>query len=197
MLKICAIVLTFYSLFGAINCELGFENGGYDNGYQLNAPLVQLGYDNERYTNGNGNGFENEEATDGLSAIPGEPGIDYPTYDKVPETSFQCENFEFPGYYADREARCQVFHICQAGNRKDSFLCPNGTLFNQEFLVCDWWNRVDCDRAEDFYSINESIFREMQEASERLMQEAARRAQEQQGEGGYDYTPAGNYSLLM
>ena len=25
-----------------------------------------------------------------------------------------------------------------------SFLCPNGTLFQQEYLVCDWWFNVDC-----------------------------------------------------
>ena len=35
-----------------------------------------------------------------------------------------------PGYYADPEAECQVFHICAAdafgGLSKYSFLCPNG-----------------------------------------------------------------------
>ena len=39
------------------------------------------------------------------------------------------------GYYADPEAECQVFHICsddgQGGMTKYSFLCPNGTIFNQ------------------------------------------------------------------
>ena len=28
--------------------------------------------------------------------------------------------------------------------RKFSFLCPNGTIFNQEKLVCDAWFNVDC-----------------------------------------------------
>ena len=25
-----------------------------------------------------------------------------------------------------------------------SFLCPNGTIFNQEYFICDWWFNVDC-----------------------------------------------------
>ena len=49
-----------------------------------------------------------------------------------------------PGFYADPEAECQGYHVCMplfGGNvdRKMSFLCPNGTIFNQELFVCDWW----------------------------------------------------------
>lgn len=47
------------------------------------------------------------------------------------------------GYYADTETRCQVFHVCtsipNADPIKASFLCPNGTLFNQEAFVCQWY----------------------------------------------------------
>ena len=54
----------------------------------------------------------------------------------------------FSGYYADEEAQCQVFHICTAdgagGLAKYSFLCPNGTIFNQNYFICDWWFNVDC-----------------------------------------------------
>ena len=25
-----------------------------------------------------------------------------------------------------------------------SFLCPNGTLFEQQYFICDWWFNVDC-----------------------------------------------------
>ena len=32
---------------------------------------------------------------------------------------------------------------------KYSFLCPNGTIFNQEYFICDWWFNVDCSKAED------------------------------------------------
>ena len=56
-----------------------------------------------------------------------------------------------------------MFHICQdRGNRiqKDSFLCPNGTIFNQQYLVCDWWFNFDCADAEAFYSVNELIGQE-------------------------------------
>jgi hypothetical protein len=45
---------------------------------------------------------------DESGAIPGRAGIDYPIFDKVPLTSFQCTDQQFPGYYADTEAQCQV-----------------------------------------------------------------------------------------
>ena len=31
---------------------------------------------------------------------------------------------------------------------KYSFLCPNGTIFNQGYFICDWWFNVDCSEAE-------------------------------------------------
>ncbi|XP_064082015.1 pro-resilin-like [Macrobrachium nipponense] len=97
--------------------------------------------------------------------IPGGgiPGEDYPVLASVPDTGFDCNAQNVPGYYADTdpEAGCQVFHICQdrpSGRRQqDSFLCPNGTIFNQQYLVCDWWFNFDCADAEDFYSVNELI----------------------------------------
>merc|ERR1711970_747889 len=71
-------------------------------------------------------------------AIPGEPGEDYPIYSEVPETSFSCDGQVEGGYYSDPEAECQAFHICGGGSAgsliKYSFLCPNGSLFNQEYL---------------------------------------------------------------
>ncbi|XP_029162029.1 uncharacterized protein LOC114933563 [Nylanderia fulva] len=100
--------------------------------------------------------------------IPGVAGLDYPIFRQVPRTRFECERHRHPGYYADPEADCQAFHICQHGGRKDSFLCPNGTLFNQERLVCTWWNTVDCSRAQSFYSINEAVAKAMEEADRRI-----------------------------
>jgi hypothetical protein len=41
-------------------------------------------------------------------ALPGTPGTDYPIYARVPKTSFDCKNQEWPGYYADVEAQCQA-----------------------------------------------------------------------------------------
>merc|ERR1711892_142124 len=94
-------------------------------------------------------------------AIPGTPGEDYPIFSEVPETSFLCDGQADGGYYADPEAECQAFHICandgSAGLTKYSFLCPNGTLFQQQYFVCDWWFNVDCSTAEEFYSLNDEI----------------------------------------
>merc|ERR1711892_252300 len=94
-------------------------------------------------------------------AIPGTPGEDYPIFSEVPETSFLCDGQADGGYYADPEAECRAFHICandgSAGLTKYSFLCPNGTLFQQQYFVCDWWFNVDCSTAEEFYSLNDEI----------------------------------------
>ncbi|CAL4188532.1 unnamed protein product, partial [Meganyctiphanes norvegica] len=104
-------------------------NGGSNGGYGAADPLEELG-----------------------ALIPGGgvPGEDYPVLAEVPDTGFECFA---PGYYADTapEAGCQVFHICQDAGRIDSFLCPNGTIFNQQYFVCDWWYNFDCATAEDFY----------------------------------------------
>uniref|UniRef100_A0A1I8NSE4 Chitin-binding type-2 domain-containing protein n=1 Tax=Stomoxys calcitrans TaxID=35570 RepID=A0A1I8NSE4_STOCA len=91
------------------------------------------------------------------SAIPGVPGVDYPVYGQVPRTNFDCAQQPLPGYYSDIEAQCQVFHIC-ALNRTYSFLCPNGTIFSQEVLVCVWWNQYDCASAPSLYANNAFIY---------------------------------------
>merc|ERR1711892_691564 len=92
-------------------------------------------------------------------AIPGTPGEDYPIFSEVPETSFLCDGQADGGYYADPEAECQAFHICandgNGGRTKYSFLCPNGTIFQQQYFVCDWWFNVDCSLAESLYSLND------------------------------------------
>merc|ERR1719320_715311 len=94
-------------------------------------------------------------------AVPGNPGEDYPIYAEVPDTSFTCEGRVEGGYYADTEAECQPFHVCSAdrdgGLAKNSFLCPNGTLFNQQNFVCEYWFNVDCSQAESFYGLNDNI----------------------------------------
>ena len=94
-------------------------------------------------------------------AIPGVPGEDYPIYAEVPESGFTCDGQVDGGYYADPEAECQVFHICTAdgagGLAQYSFLCPNGTVFNQNYFICDWWFNFDCSEAEGLYSLNDEI----------------------------------------
>merc|ERR1712127_596303 len=92
--------------------------------------------------------------------IPGAPGQDYPIFAFPPDTALACDG-KIEGYYADPEADCQAFHICANdstdGKIKYSFLCPNGTLFNQQYFICDWWFNVDCSQAEDFYSLNADV----------------------------------------
>ena len=84
----------------------------------------------------------------------------------------------YAGYYADSEAQCQVFHICAAnaegGLAKYSFLCPNGTIFNQEYFICDWGFNVDCSEAEALAAErNAAIASEREAADARLAEEAA------------------------
>jgi hypothetical protein len=65
------------------------------------------------------------------------------------------------GYYSDTELRCQAFQICvhdrDGGLVKYSFLCPNGSLFDQQYFICDFWFHVDCSQAESLYSLNDEI----------------------------------------
>ena len=79
-------------------------------------------------------------------SIPGDPETDYPILDKIPKTAFTCKG-KIDGFYADEETRCQVFHVCSAIPEADpiqsSFLCPNGTIFNQESFVCQWSVRLN------------------------------------------------------
>merc|ERR1711892_314487 len=131
-------------------------------------------------------GFGGNDAQDAFNAlgesIPGEPGEDYPINSEVPETSFTCDGQVEGGYYSDPEAECQAFHICGGGSAgsliKYSFLCPNGSLFNQEYFVCDWWFNVDCSQAESFYFLNEEI--------------AAEREANSPGQGQYDRGAGGS-----
>jgi hypothetical protein len=39
---------------------------------------------------------------------PGRPGVDYPTYSSIPETSFTCKNQRYKGFFGDPETSCQV-----------------------------------------------------------------------------------------
>merc|ERR1711892_346124 len=134
-----------------------------------------------------------DDAADPLAAlaanIPGVPGEDYPIFSEVPESGFVCDGQVDGGYYADPEAECQVFHICTAdgagGLAKYSFLCPNGTLFNQNYFICDWWFNFDCSTAEELYSLNDDIAAERE-----ALAEAASDVQEEYGAPAVDYEAA-------
>ncbi|GFR11357.1 uncharacterized protein TNCT_602891 [Trichonephila clavata] len=83
-------------------------------------------------------------------------GVNFPGYSSIPKTNFQCRGKN--GYFADPEAGCQVFHMCQGRGVKHSFLCPNNTIFNQHLLVCDWYNRVSCEGSEPQHRISDFIY---------------------------------------
>ncbi|KAH8320250.1 hypothetical protein KR067_010730, partial [Drosophila pandora] len=86
-------------------------------------------------------------------------GEDYPAYDSVPKgLAFNCQGRQ-PGYYADTETRCQVWHWCLHSGHQYSFLCPNGTVFNQAVRVCDWWSNVNCAGSEQLYQNNDELYR--------------------------------------
>lgn len=69
------------------------------------------------------------------------------------------------GFYADPEARCQVFHVCGSSSGlkpQQSFLCPNGTLFNVQVKTCDWWTNVEC-RSDPVQEVDQQPPREVQQ----------------------------------
>ena len=124
-------------------------------------------------------------------AVPGVPGEDYPIYAEVPESGFSCDGQVDGGYYADPEAECQVFHICTAdgagGLAKYSFLCPNGTVFNQNYFICDWWFNFDCAEAEGLYSLNDDLAAEREAATGAASSPAGSYASpDSEPIGGYD-----------
>ncbi|EEB10323.1 conserved hypothetical protein [Pediculus humanus corporis] len=85
--------------------------------------------------------------------------LPYPTYERIPRgLTFTCKS-RGPGYFADPEAGCQVWHWCLPSGAKYSFLCPNGTLFNQRVRVCDWWFNVDCMDAPNNYNVNDDLYK--------------------------------------
>jgi hypothetical protein len=39
----------------------------------------------------------------------GRPGIDFPIFHEIPETSFSCKEQRYKGFFGDPETGCQVF----------------------------------------------------------------------------------------
>ncbi|KAI9553932.1 hypothetical protein GHT06_019203 [Daphnia sinensis] len=136
-----------------------------DNPPYLEAPP---GYEGPAIQNGRIHPVKEDPASDhdsssegDFSGVKGIPGVDYPILHAIPnDLKFKCElvdsaDTQHPAYYADPYTRCQVFHVCQASRAKNSFLCPNGTIFNQKVRVCDWWHNVQCDESSAYYNVND------------------------------------------
>lgn len=53
-----------------------------------------------------------------------------------------------PGYYADKQSQCRKFYLCAASNGKFNifeFECPNGLLFDEKILACNYQSQVMCN----------------------------------------------------
>ncbi|GFX92880.1 chitin-binding type-2 domain-containing protein [Trichonephila clavipes] len=102
--------------------------------------------------------YDNSFEDSPFSNIPGKPGKDFPILKAIPYTHFSCEN-RAPGFYADTQHRCQVYYQCSDKSRVQSFLCPNGTVFNQATFVCEWWHNVDCSKSEQHFAKNNELYK--------------------------------------
>ncbi|XP_046990208.1 uncharacterized protein LOC124595489 [Schistocerca americana] len=92
-------------------------------------------------------------------STPGRAGVDYPTYSTIPQTSFSCKTQRYKGFFGDPETSCQVWHYCDLNGGQASFLCPNGTIFSQVALTCDWWFNVRCSSTTQLYVLNERLYK--------------------------------------
>ncbi|XP_076357791.1 uncharacterized protein LOC143250732 isoform X2 [Tachypleus tridentatus] len=114
--------------------------------------IIVLPLTSNTVTSQEAEGNENTISED--DGIPGVAGKDYPVWNQVPQTSFRCRDYEYAGYFGDVETGCQIYHVCFPDARNASFLCANGTVFNQRYFVCDWWFNFDCSKAPDLYNLN-------------------------------------------
>ncbi|KAA0202360.1 hypothetical protein HAZT_HAZT003841 [Hyalella azteca] len=44
--------------------------------------------------------------------------------------------------------------MCDTLGKQYSYLCPNMTVFNQRFMVCDHWHYVNCSNSNAYYNLN-------------------------------------------
>ncbi|XP_075238303.1 uncharacterized protein LOC142334274 [Lycorma delicatula] len=93
------------------------------------------------------------------ASTPGKAGIDYPNYSEIPPTRFNCKDQRYKGFFGDPETNCQVWHYCDLNGGQASFLCPNGTIFSQVVLTCDWWFNVKCASTAQLYVLNERLYK--------------------------------------
>uniref|UniRef100_A0A8D8WBC4 Chitin-binding type-2 domain-containing protein n=1 Tax=Cacopsylla melanoneura TaxID=428564 RepID=A0A8D8WBC4_9HEMI len=91
-----------------------------------------------------------------LSAtLPASPRLSFKVHNdpRIPKTSFSCAG-RAPGYYADVDTGCQVYHMCDDGSRHYTYSCPNTTLFHQRMLICAHWYQVNCTHSENNFDAN-------------------------------------------
>ncbi|XP_013783693.1 uncharacterized protein LOC106467860 [Limulus polyphemus] len=80
-------------------------------------------------------------------------------------TQFSCVNKTY-GYYADMEAACKVYHICnpyvtQYGQEQAvqySFYCREERIFSQATLTCELPHQgIPCEQAYLYYPVPSSV----------------------------------------
>ncbi|CAG9858111.1 unnamed protein product [Phyllotreta striolata] len=104
-----------------------------------------------------GEGYSEEDTEEG--GTPGKPGVDYPALASIPPTGFNCKTQRYKGFFGDPDTHCQVWHYCDLNGGQASFLCPNGTIFSQVALTCDWWYNVKCSTTAQLYVLNERLYK--------------------------------------
>ncbi|XP_037787028.1 U-scoloptoxin(01)-Cw1a-like [Penaeus monodon] len=83
-------------------------------------------------------------------------------------TGFSCGDLPY-GMYADEANSCAVFHVCLPYidgdtyiTRHFSFLCGEGTMFDQERLICDFpENSIACSESVNYRKSNEYFGRDV------------------------------------
>ncbi|XP_023934918.1 uncharacterized protein LOC112043642 [Bicyclus anynana] len=125
------------------------------------APIHTPSQHLDEYPSGGGSTqrFPLPVTSDNEGGTPGRPDVDYPILTVIPQTSFDCKTQRYKGFFADTETRCQVWHYCDLNGGQASFLCPNGTIFSQAGLTCDWWFNVRCASTTQLYVLNESLYK--------------------------------------
>ena len=74
------------------------------------------------------------------------------------DSEFSCVGRQ-PGYYADIDNDCQIFHRCVEDQKAIySFISPEQTIFNQKALVWVWNNSMDCEDSDDYYDEFNQVF---------------------------------------
>lgn len=82
-------------------------------------------------------------------------------------TTFTCYGRPI-GYYADEESNCKVYHFCLLGEyngepvyQRISYLCLNGTVFDQQALDClaSENSQTVCNESHNHYELSNKLLR--------------------------------------
>ncbi|KAH0946752.1 hypothetical protein HN011_006479 [Eciton burchellii] len=70
---------------------------------------------------------------------------------------FACKGMP-PGFYADIDYNCRIFHVCDNFGGGFPVLCANYTGFDQRQRICTDQEDIDCQHAHEWYYLNELIY---------------------------------------